>query len=206
MTSSVASKFNSAGHLQFFTCPPTAVSIGNTNPEIKWFQWVIFQLFEVGLRDISVHFLCHVPSSVLLIGTALWGVLAHTQVSSPVFMALLWVISSHSHSQAATRTEPQPGEANTWAAGREWQKEGKHVLYQNQPSGPTACPVEVGCKWNSTWPPGSLINYRGVQVPLGIPSLDSQPQHNPQHWEKPGLNFLVQRVWLPSQGLWLHIG
>lgn len=35
MASSVASKFNSAGHLQFFAYPPTVVSIGNTKPEIK---------------------------------------------------------------------------------------------------------------------------------------------------------------------------
>lgn len=50
----------------------------------------------------------------------------------------------------------------------------------------------MGCKWDSLWSPDSFTNYGGIQIPLGIPSLDSQAQHNPQRWKKSAMD---SRVW-----------
>lgn len=149
MTSSEASKFNSAAHLQFFTCPPTAVSIGNTNPEEKRFQWLYAQCYFPGFWSWISGDFCPLPLLCSQLCVTDWccsvgSAGLHSRIEPRIFGSV-WVIGRHSHSQAAMR-EPQPGEVSIWVAGREWQKEGKHVLYQNQPSGPTACPVEVGCK------------------------------------------------------------
>lgn len=86
MASSVASKFNPAGHLHFFACPPTVVSIGNSKPEKKKTYVDYFPCFFKE-RFLSISFTTYTVLCCWLV-LLCSGVLDQTQVLSLAFVAV----------------------------------------------------------------------------------------------------------------------
>lgn len=178
VASSVASKFNSAGHLQFLACPPTVVSVGNTKPE-RDVSRLFSPFFEVGFKETSTHFLYRVPSSLLLIGTALrWCVASNSGIEPHIYgctatssgvTATVKLQRGGRHSRVK-QTHEQEGVTEI----------GKTCFISKPAIWAHCLSSGSGCKWDSMRSPDSLANYGGIQVPSGTPRLGSRAQHNPQ--------------------------